>query len=260
MDKIVASTSESEKYLCDLINKNLALNNSDNVKPKVTSKCVRASCGNSSFTAGTNKREISRINTLNRSFNNATFIASNFRRKICNRFSEIGTDNNNNETDRIRVSNSLLASKNITYNDLDVNNLQSNAPKALYNEENRISLNSEFPSDDLVWSFSQRVKRQVQSSLSEPIKNLDLKSSKCELLCETCSQCKTPRNSFRFHLSNKLNAVHSETSPLARTSSVRKTMAMFSNRLQLPKFMTDNEPDSKNSNKTIKICKNCVKF
>lgn len=234
MDKIfinnnIASTSKSEKQICDVIIKKKTSKVSDNSQTNFT-KCARTSSGNSSFKLSTNKHELSRFNTLNYSFNNASSIASDFRRKI---FEKLNENNNNDSFKQEKTQISNIKTNNCVF---DTNNLQttnlSNKREFLFKNKMQLC-----------------VKHQVQSTLSDPTRNFKLTGCKS---CENCSQCKNFSNGSRFNLLNKLNSDTSSLSSLVRTSSVRKTMALFSNRLQLPKFMNDNEKDeNKDGNKEM---------
>lgn len=95
---------------------------------------------------------------------------------------------------------------------------------------------------DLVRNFSQRVKHQVQSSLSDPLKGRQLLGrigtvqnylgSQCEEECGHCTICQLALSTTNNNLSG--------VERLQKANSVRKRINILSNKLQLPKFLSEN--------------------
>ncbi|KAI1727804.1 rab-GTPase-TBC domain-containing protein [Ditylenchus destructor] len=93
---------------------------------------------------------------------------------------------------------------------------------------------------DLIRKFSNKVKHQVQSSLSDPVKGRDIltRLGACQDACGTCARCQNaavPQDGMHS------SAVAAELSPLIKRDSVRKRVAIISHRLQLPNFLQENE-------------------
>jgi hypothetical protein len=169
---------------------------------KSLNNVCRASSGNSSFTSSSvTRKEMSRMSTLNRSFNNAASMATDFRRKL----HKIADTNN-----RYGGGGNKGAADDKATSDRHVEDFLS----AAANSGGRGAASP----TDMMRKFSQKVKSQVQSSLSDPLKAREL---------------------IMVHkiLGDESGGV---MSPLARTSSMRKKVTNISNRLQLPRFFSDN--------------------
>lgn len=188
----------------------------------VRSNVCRTSSGNSSFTAASvTRRELSRLSPLNRSFNDVSHMAADFRRKLHkiadanNQYlapqgivlSTTGARDNNNKMDKEAVvvvaedfiSDSLMCGR----------------------EENNRSPSS------MMRQLSSRIKSHVQASLSDPLRE------KREPIRRVISS----RGVNTYAVSEA-----EDSRPLARSSSVKRRMASkLVNRLQLPKFFNENE-------------------
>lgn len=167
----------------------------------------RGSCGNSSFTAG----------ITNNSSNGAGSSISRTTREL-GRFANLNRSFNNVAKDfRKKIPIIESNSENHLIDDL---------------------LNAGTSGGSLMSNLSQRVKHQVKSSLSEPLKGRELLaristggsnnlSRQCEEECGYCLICQPHNN-----LSDSLR--------LYKNNSVRKRINILSNKLQLPKFLIDN--------------------
>ena len=189
-------------------------------------------------------RGISRFSALNRSFNNVANLASDLKRNIENAaaFGNLsGTESapvsasHETRSRPSRFNSSLLAEgANPEYKNDKENKLQQSSSNGSNEEEEKSLLVT--PSSEFVRQLSLRVKTQVAATLSDPLKSKNQRNiNPCDEACGTCARCQT-----------SMQNSNATSSPLTKKASIKKKVADISNRLQLPKFLSDGIDDQNN--------------
>lgn len=233
--------------------------------------CYRTSMGNSSFTAGLTRsskatsQHLSRYGALNRSFNSATAMATDFRRKLHDKL--VNCDAGGSKLPTKNTEPAAIAS---TSSQTLSSTARAIMIRPLNDEDDNNTLSSEGKrANELMRKLSERVKHQVQSSLSEPLRgrSSDIIQTDTSITANatnaidtseknSCVEGEHPaklngsrdrrmRHTMR-HRSN-IDPALSSSLPLSRTSSVRHRVAIFSSRIQqqLPKFLASSNDDNR---------------
>lgn len=198
---------------------------------------------------------LSRFSALNRSFNNVANLASDLKKNIENAASFVypesapASASHEVRSKPSRFNSSLIAEgANPEYPSYSNGSLSQPGNEHSSEEDDRMNTAS---STGFVRQLSLRVKTQVAATLSDPLrtKNPNNAPTPCDEACGTCVRCQQSSSAYQNQGVN---------SPLTKKASIKKKVADISNRLQLPKFLSDNPEENDNNDGRFLTKTNCL--